>query len=82
MALFSIRVEVDSFLQLQRSEREAIQSIAISLAAIVAKLNEPDPEPPPPMDEAAIQAQIDALTQRLTEANDKLEAKTAEGTSA
>jgi hypothetical protein len=51
MALFSIRVEVDSFLQLQRAEREALQSIAASLAAIVAKINEPDVEVPPALHE-------------------------------
>lgn len=63
MALFN--VSVLSTLNIPRQERETLLRIAVALEAIVTKINEPDPEPPP----ADNQAALDALVAKLAESN-------------
>ena len=73
MALFRVHVEVDSYLQLQKTERDALKRLvdvqerqAVALEALVAKANEPDPEPDDP------QPAIDALVAKLAQSNTTL----------
>jgi Xaa-Pro aminopeptidase len=75
MALFDVKVVATvavppALTQALQRIAAAAERQAVALEAVLAKLNEP---PEPPEDEAAIQAQIDALTARLNASSDTLE---------
>lgn len=75
MGIFRFRIDVDSFLQLLNPDRALLARMATAqevqaeaLKAIVAKMNEPDPDPPPARD-------LGALAERLAAKDAEVQAE-------